>query len=167
MILVAFDPGLRNTGWGIIDSTNSQISYIGSGNIKTDSKKPIETRLLQINQYIEELMSRHNPESVAIEESLLGKSPKSAILLAHARGAIILSLASNGLSIHQYSPRHVKLSVTGKGNAKKEQVEFMIQKLLPRAKIKSHDEADALAVAVCHAHHVTSPQYMNLQNIKP
>lgn len=162
MIFAAFDPGLRNTGWGVINSINSRLSYISSGCIKTDSKQPIENRLLQINQSIEEIISKHNPQSVAIEESLVGKSPKSAILLAHARGAIILSVAKSGINIHQYSPKQVKLSVTGNGNAKKEQVEFMIQKLLPRANVKSHDEADALAVAICHAHVASSPHFILL-----
>ena len=153
-MIAGFDPGLQNTGWGIISSQNQRISYISSGSIPTNSTQPLATRLLHIQNTTLAILSEHKPYAAAIEDIFVGKSQKSAILLAHARGVIVASLAAHNLMPHPYAPAKIKKTVSGFGHADKQQIIFMIKHILPLSNVSSPDEADALAIAICHAHHI-------------
>ena len=153
MRIAGFDPGLRKTGWAVITQNYNQLSYVASGTIDVDSSETLALRLLTIRQHIASILQDYKPDSSAVEDMFVGKSSKSALKLAHARGVILCELSMFGLDVETYSPRSVKQTLTAHGNAQKEQVQFMIGQILPKAKPKTPDEADALAIAVCHAHH--------------
>lgn len=150
--VIGLDPGLRQTGWGVIESDGSRLSHIANGAISTDADRELGDRLVQLKQGIEEILAAHLPAEAAVEETLANRNPSSTLKLGMARGVALLVPSLSGLPVTQYLPMIVKKAVVGTGHAKKEQVAMMVERLLPGCTIASADSADALAVAICHAH---------------
>lgn len=153
--IIGIDPGLRNTGWAIIEVHTGSIKLIDLGVITTNSSDDISTRLLYLHNDLQSILNVHNPKHAAIEDTYVNKNFSSSLKLSHARAAAILSLSIAGLSPVEYPAKTVKKAVVGAGNAEKEQVLKMLSYLIPDLrKITKYDSADALAVAVCHANHL-------------
>jgi crossover junction endodeoxyribonuclease RuvC len=152
MIILGLDPGLGTTGWGVIRSLGSRLSHIGNGQIKTDAKMPLASRLLQLDHALSDIVRDYAPDAVAVEEVFVNKNPQSTLKLGQARGVCLLGAARSGVSVHEYATRLVKKAVTGVGAAEKQQVQTMLAILLPGVKLAGPDAADALAVAIAHAH---------------
>jgi crossover junction endodeoxyribonuclease RuvC len=150
MIILGIDPALTQTGWGIISSYKNSLSFIACGTIKTDAKQPLDVRLHHIYQSISQVIQIYKPDEVAIEETFVNNNAVSSLKLGHARGVLMLSAAVAGLKISEYASTSIKKTVVGVGRADKNQVGVMMKYLLPKAVIKNADEADALAVAICH-----------------
>ncbi len=150
--LVGFDPGLRKTGWGIIDVEGSRLSHVANGVVKTDSELSLAERLVQLYDGLSQVIIDWQPVSAAVEETFVNKNPNSTLKLGQARGISLLVPALAGLPVSEYSPNHIKKTVVGAGHAGKEQVKAMLGILLPGVKINGEDAGDALAVAICHAH---------------
>ena len=151
--LLGLDPGLQRTGWGLVDSEGTRISHVANGVIATSSKAPLADRLLELHQGLIAVLADWQPHSVAVEETFVNKNPTSTLKLGQARGVVMLAGALQGLSVAEYTPNHVKKAVVGVGHADKAQVDAMVRILLPGVKINGADAADALAVAIAHAHH--------------
>jgi crossover junction endodeoxyribonuclease RuvC len=150
-IILGIDPGLTKTGWGVIKVDSSVISYVASGTIKSSSDQNIFLRLNNLHKFITEVMSIYKPSEAAIEKTFVNKNPLSSLKLGQARGALMLSLSMREcLDVKEYASTEVKKAVVGVGRADKRQVSYMVKMILPRVNIKSEDEADALAVAICH-----------------
>lgn len=162
MRLLGLDPGLRITGWGVIDWDGNRMRYVADGAIKTDSKLSLSERLVQLYEGIELVINRFGPLEAAVEETFVNKNPNSTLKLGQARGVVMLTPALAGLSVAEYTPNQVKKTVVGAGHAQKEQVQMMVKTLLPGAKIDTPDAADALAVAICHAQHRNTPDKWGL-----
>ena len=150
------DPGLRITGWGVIEVKRNKLFGIASGVIKTNNNDNISSRLNDIYENMLNCISIYKPSECAIEETFVNKNPNSALKLGHARAAAMLSIAQSSLEVSEYAPNKVKKAVVGVGHADKNQIQSMIQLLLSGIKVNTSDEADALAVAICHAHHRNS-----------
>ena len=153
MKIIGIDPGLVQTGFGIINVSDYEVSLIDYGIIKPDPKDSLSKRLLTIYNDVCEITSNYNPQIFAIEEVFYGKNVKSAMRLGQARGAAMVAAASKEIPIYEYSARKVKQSVTGNGNAHKSQIQFMVKsKLNMEHNPEPVDAADALAIALCHEH---------------
>jgi crossover junction endodeoxyribonuclease RuvC len=153
MIILGLDPGLGTTGWGVVRSEGSRLTHIANGQIKTDAKAPLADRLAFLDTALAAVIADHAPETAAVEEVFVNDNPQSTLKLAHARGVALLGCARAGLTVAEYAPRLVKKSLVGTGAAAKEQVQAMLRILLPGVKPAGPDAADALAVAITHAHH--------------
>lgn len=154
--IIGLDPGLRRTGWGIIESDGVRLSYVASGVITSDGDEELATRLAELYQGILSVITAHGPVEAAVEETFVNENPRSTLKLGQARGMALLAPAMKGLPVAEYTPNLIKKSVVGAGHAEKHQIQAMIGFLLPRAKFESADEADALAIAICHASHRAS-----------
>jgi crossover junction endodeoxyribonuclease RuvC len=153
MRILGIDPGSGSTGYGIIDTDGSQHRAILYGVIKTNSKRPFHERLLKIHSDLAEILSREKADIMAVEEVFHATNVQSALRLGHARGVALLVAAQHGLDVCEYSPLEIKNAVVGYGRAEKTQVQAMVRLLLNLPEIPSpNDAADALAVAICHAH---------------
>lgn len=152
--ILGIDPGLRHTGWGLIEKTGSRLSWIAHGTISVDPKLPMSERLGGIFEAVGELARYHQPQFAGVEETLVNANPRSALKLGQARGAAMAALAMAGLPVSEFAPRKIKLAIVGTGTADKTQVGFMVKRLLPRAEKMGEDAADALACAICTAHHL-------------
>lgn len=161
MIILGLDPGLGTTGWGVISADGNRLSHIANGQIKTDSKAPLATRLLMLDAALTDLILEHKPDGAAVEEVFVNANPQSTLKLGQARGVALLGAARSGMEVGEYAARLVKKSIVGVGNASKDQIHAMITRLLPGAKIAGADAADALAVAITHAHHMASARKFN------
>ena len=150
-IILGVDPGSRTTGFGIIRAEGRHIEYLDSGCIRV-GQKPMAERLQIIFHSLATLIGEYRPEEFAIEQVFMARNPDSALKLGQARGAAIVSAANSGLAVHEYSARQVKQAVVGKGGADKAQVQHMVQALLALSRKPQEDAADALAIAMCHAH---------------
>ena len=149
--IISVDPGLNNTGFGILDYKGSKIKVVAYGLITPPSKESIPHRLEYLNSHMNDLIDKFKPMSMAIEDSFYSQNVKSAILLGQARGVLLLSAASRGISSMVYAPRKIKQSVTGSGSSSKKQVKYMVEKILDIDKsISSLDITDALAIGLCH-----------------
>ncbi len=155
-LILGLDPGLGTTGWGLIRAEGNRLSHIANGQLKTDAKAPLPRRLAHLDAMLAALVADHAPDGAAVEEVFVNSNPQSTLKLAHARGVAICAVARAGLEVGEYAPRLVKKAVVGTGTAEKAQVHAMITRLLPGAKIAGADAADALAVAICHAHHLAT-----------
>jgi len=153
MIILGLDPSLTCTGWGIIRADGNRISHIANGQIKTDAKAALPDRLAHLDTVLAAVISDHNPACAAVEEVFVNDNPQSTLKLAHARGVVLLGCARGGLFVSEYAPRFVKKAIVGTGGAAKEQVQAMVRILLPGVTLAGADAADALAVAIAHAHH--------------
>lgn len=156
MLIIGFDPGLGCTGWGVIAAEGNRLSHVANGQIRTDPKAALPARLVRLDEALTEVLDAHRPAAAAVEEVFLNENPQSTLKLGQARGVILLAAARRGLDVGEYAPRLIKKAVVGVGGAEKVQVHAMIQRLLPGVKVAGADAADALAVAVTHAHHLAS-----------
>ena len=154
--LLGLDPGLGTTGWGIIQAEGNRLSHIANGQLKTNTAAPLPERLADLARQLETLIAEHAPEAAAVEEVFVNKNPQSTLKLGQARGVVLMCAARAGIAVGEYSPTLVKKAVVGTGGAEKAQVHAMVSRLLPGAKIAGPDAADALAVAITHAHHLAS-----------
>lgn len=152
MIILGIDPGLGTTGWGVIRSEGNRLSHIANGQIKTNAKAALPSRLLELDTALAAVITDYDPDSAAIEEIYVNKNPQSTLKLVQARGALLLGIARAGLSVGEYAPRLIKKAIVGTGAAEKAQIDAMVQRLLPGVQIAGPDAADALAVAITHAH---------------
>ena len=150
---LGIDPGLRNTGWGVIETRSNQLTPVADGRIVTKDNKPLADRLLQIFNGLEMVIDTFKPAEVAVEETFVNVNAASTLKLGQARGVAMLVPAKFGIQVAEYSPNKIKKSVVGTGHAAKEQVQMMVRMLLPGCLSDTMDAADALAVAICHAHH--------------
>ena len=156
MRVLGLDPGLRVTGWGIVDAEGSRLRHVADGVIKSDDRLTLAERLTQLHRGVLDVIAQWMPEEAAVEETFVNKNPESTLKLGQARGAVLLAPALSGLMVGEYAPASVKQAVVGTGRAAKEQVGVMVRTLLPGCLVKSPDAADALAVAICHAHHLNT-----------
>ncbi len=152
--ILGIDPGLRHTGWGIIEQAGARLIHVAHGVIQAETDLPMSERLGQIFEAVGELARHYEPGAAGVEETIVNANPRSALKLGQARGAAMAALAMAGVPVSEYAPRQIKLAVVGTGTADKEQVKFMVQRLLPRAGEMKLDAADALACAICTAHHL-------------
>jgi crossover junction endodeoxyribonuclease RuvC len=151
--ILGIDPGLRRTGWGMIAIAGSRLSFVACGSLTTDDKAALAARLLAIHDGLTAIIKAHAPDEAAVEATFVNKDAVATLKLGQARGIAMLVPAIAGLPVAEYAPNLVKKTIVGAGHGEKAQVRMMISVLLPRADPRSEDAADALAIAVCHAHH--------------
>lgn len=154
--ILGLDPGLGTTGWGLIQADGNRLSHIANGQLKTDTSAPLARRLATLAEQLEALIAEHRPDAAAVEEVFVNANPQSTLKLGQARGVVIMTAARAGINVGEYAARLVKKAVVGVGNAEKAQVHAMVARLLPGVKIIGPDAADALAVAITHAHHLAT-----------
>lgn len=157
MRLLGLDPGLRRTGWGVIEAEGNRLSHVANGTVVVNSDLPMSERLKQLYEGIAAMIADHGPEEAAVEETFVNRNPRSALSLGFARGVALLAPARAGIAVSEYSANRVKKTVVGAGHADKRQIAMMVRTLLPGSAPNGGDAADALAVAICHAHHRTAP----------
>ena len=151
--IIGIDPGLRNTGWGIVESQGSSLRFVAAGTVKSDAKTDLASRLCQLHDGLSEIVHSHTPHEAAVENTFVNKDAGATLKLGQARGIAMLVPARAGLKVAEYAPNAVKKAVIGVGHGDKTQIKLMVGMLLPKAVWDSDDAADALAIAICHAHH--------------
>jgi crossover junction endodeoxyribonuclease RuvC len=156
LILIGLDPGLGTTGWGVIAADGNRLSHVANGQIKTDTAMALADRLVVLHDALADLLIQYRPDGAAVEEVFVNVNPQSTLKLGQARGVVLLAAARSGIMVGEYSAKLVKKAVVGTGGAEKAQVHAMVSRLLPGTKIAGADAADALAVAITHAHHLAS-----------
>lgn len=161
MRVLGIDPGLEKTGWGIVDAQGARLKFVAAGVIRTAPTDGMGIRLLKIDTGLAEMLAIWHPEAAAIEETFVNKNAASSLKLGQARGIGILAPTRYGIEVAEYSANLIKKSVVGAGHAAKEQIGMMIKVLLPSCGELTADAADALAVAICHAHHAQSSQMIH------
>src|SRR6185312_6736625 len=154
--LLGLDPGLRHTGWGVVDVAGNRLSHVAAGVVHSRDGEKLATRLVDLFRQLNGVLDRFAPDEAAVEETFVNKNPASTLKLGVARGVVLLAPAERGLKVSEYSTNLVKKSVVGAGHAEKTQIQLMVRRLLPGCAIDSADAADALAVAICHAHHANT-----------
>ena len=154
--ILGLDPGLGTTGWGLIQADGNRLSHIANGQLTTKTSAALPQRLADLGNQLEALIREQRPDSAAVEEVFVNANPQSTLKLGQARGVVIMVAARAGMHVGEYAARLVKKAVVGTGGAEKAQVHAMVARLLPGAKIAGPDAADALAVAITHAHHLAS-----------
>jgi crossover junction endodeoxyribonuclease RuvC len=159
-LIIGLDPGLGTTGWGLIAASGNRLSHVANGQIRTDTKADLPRRLVALHDALAALIEAHRPDGAAVEEVFVNENPRSTLKLGQARGVVLLAAAARGIEVGEYAPSLVKKAVVGTGGADKAQVHAMVQRLLPGAMIAGADAADALAVAITHAHHLASRRAM-------
>lgn len=151
--IIGIDPGLRRTGWGVIETDGVRLMYVASGLVTSPHDEPLAYRLRAIFEGISGVIRSFGPREAAVEETFVNDNPRATLKLGQARGMALLAPAMAGLKVAEYPPNLIKKAVVGAGHAEKQQIQAMIGFLLPKAKFESADEADALAIAICHANH--------------
>lgn len=151
--IIGVDPGLRRTGWGIIDVLGNALTFVACGTVTSDEKADLASRLCQLHDGLSAVLHEFMPHEAAVEATFVNKDPVSTLKLGQARGIAMLVPAQAGLRVAEYAPNAVKKSVIGVGHGEKAQVQMMVKVLLPKANFKGADAADALAIAICHSHH--------------
>ena len=151
--IVGIDPGLRRTGWGIVESQGSRLSFVAAGTILPSDREPLAVRLRAIHDGLTAVLRDYAPDEAAVEATFVNRDAAATLKLGQARGVAMLAPALAGLAVAEYAPNVVKKSVVGAGHAEKPQIRMMVARLLPRAVFDTDDSADALAIAICHAHH--------------
>ena len=151
--ILGIDPGLRRTGWGVIESEGNRLTFIGCGSVEPPNDLSLSNRLLAIHEGLAAVLGDFRPDEAAVEQTFINKDGAATLKLGQARGIALLAPAQRGLRIAEYQPNVVKKTVTGTGHGEKGQIQAMIGYLLPKARFESADEADALAIAICHASH--------------
>jgi len=152
VLIIGLDPSLSCTGWGIIAKSGNRLSHIANGQVKTDAKLSLPERLVILDRELTDVILHYRPDCGAVEEVFVNKNPQSTLKLGQARGVCLLALARAGLDVSEYATRLVKKAIVGTGGAEKAQVQAMLGVLLPGVKLAGADAADALAVAIAHAH---------------
>lgn len=156
MRVLGIDPGLRHTGWGVIEMAGNRLTHVANGRISSDGDLSTAERLTQLHDGLMAAIEAWAPLEAAIEETFVNQNPASTLKLGQARGVAMLAPARRNLPVAEYAANAIKKSVVGAGHADKAQIQMMVQRLLPGVKFESPDAADALAVAICHAHHMQS-----------
>ena len=151
--IIGIDPGLRRTGWGVIESDGVRLSYVASGHVVSTQTEDLAFRLREIYEGLWGVLTSYRPQEAAVEETFVNENAKATLKLGQARGIAMLAPSMKGIRVAEYTPNLIKKTVVGSGHAEKKQVQVMIGFLLPKAKFESADEADALAIAICHANH--------------
>jgi crossover junction endodeoxyribonuclease RuvC len=163
MRVLGLDPGLRHTGWGIIDVFGNRLVHVADGVIHPAADQPLASRLVSLFRQITAVVERFRPDEAAVEETFVNRNPSSTLRLGVARGVVLLAPAECGLPVAEYSANFIKKAVVGAGHAEKSQVQLMVRRLLPGCDGGEPDAADALAVAICHAHHATAQRLLGAQ----
>jgi len=151
--ILGIDPGLRRTGWGVIEAEGNRLVFVACGSVEPPEELPLSNRLLAIHEGLAAVLSDHRPDEAAVEQTFVNKDAVSTLKLGQARGIAMLAPAMFGISVAEYAPNQIKKTVVGAGHADKNQIAMMLKILLPKAAPPSADAADALAVAITHAHH--------------
>jgi crossover junction endodeoxyribonuclease RuvC len=155
--IIGIDPGLRRTGWGVVEVVGNALSYVACGSVAPDPEAEMGMRLAALRVGLSAVLARHRPHEAAIEETFVNADPRAALKLGQARGIALLVPAEAGLPVAEYAPNLVKKSIVGAGRGEKAQVRMMVGVLLPKARPETDDAADALAIAITHAHHRLAP----------
>lgn len=155
--IIGIDPGLRRCGWGVIETQGNRLAYVACGTITPPVGGPLARRLVALHEELRAVLEAHAPHEAAIEETFVNQGARSALQLGQARGVALMTPALLGLPVGEYAANLVKKSVVGTGHADKAQIQLMVRTLLPTADFRGADAADALAIAICHAHHRTAP----------
>jgi crossover junction endodeoxyribonuclease RuvC len=150
--ILGLDPGLSAMGWGVIEVSGSRLGHVAHGMITTKPASGLGVRLMLLHRALVEIIQSHAPTAIAVEQAFVARDPQAALKLGHARAVALLAAAQAGLEIAEYAPNHIKKCVVGAGHAGKEQVQFMVKRLLPACGVTQADAADALAAAIAHAH---------------
>lgn len=156
--IIGIDPGLRRTGWGVIEAIGNSLRFVASGTVRSDEKAALAARLCQLHDGLVDVMRRHEPEEAAVENTFVNRDASATLKLGQARGVAMLVPALGGLTVAEYAPNAVKKAVIGVGKGEKGQIVMMVKVLMPKATFDTEDAADALAIAICHAHHRQSAQ---------
>ncbi|MDN2582546.1 crossover junction endodeoxyribonuclease RuvC [Aquibium sp. ELW1220] len=151
--IIGIDPGLRRTGWGIVEACGNSLRFLGAGTIRSDDKADLASRLCQLHDGLAGIVHAERPDEAAVEQTFVNKDATATLKLGQARGVAMLVPALAGLPVSEYAPNAVKKTVIGVGHGDKRQIHMMVKVLMPRASFDSDDAADALAIAICHAHH--------------
>lgn len=157
--IIGIDPGLRRTGWGVVESLGNSLRFVASGTVRSDDKADLASRLCQLHDGLAEVLHFHMPHEAAVEATFVNKDATATLKLGQARGIAMLVPARAGLRVAEYAPNAVKKSVIGVGHGDKKQIHMMVKVLLPKATFDTDDAADAIAIAICHAHHRHSPAW--------
>ena len=165
--IIGIDPGLRRTGWGIVEAEGSRLIYVASGLITSDAEDDLAYRLRSIYEGLVGVIASFAPHEAAVEETFVNKDARATLKLGQARGMALLAPALKGLRIAEYQPNVIKKAVTGTGHGEKRQIAAMIGFLLPKARFDGADEADALAIAICHASHRASARALAARTVRP
>jgi crossover junction endodeoxyribonuclease RuvC len=158
MRIIGFDPGLRHTGWGVIEAEGNRLAYVADGTISASTNGGMAARLRELHDGLVAVLKEFGPHEAAVEETFVNRNPESTLKLGQARGVVLLAPALFGVPVAEYSANRIKKSVVGAGHAAKAQVQMMVSSLLPGCSFSSPDAADALAVAICHAHFAQTRQ---------
>lgn len=151
--IIGIDPGLRRTGWGVIESEGSALRFLASGTVTSAGKADLAARLMQLYHGLDDVLAMHKPDEAAVEATFVNKDAKATLKLGQARGIAMVVPALAGLDVAEYAPNQVKKTVIGAGHGDKVQIRMMVKLLMPKAVFDTDDAADALAIAICHAHH--------------
>jgi crossover junction endodeoxyribonuclease RuvC len=151
--ILGIDPGLRRTGWGVVESAGNRLAFIGCGSVATDDHASLAARLLTLHEGLVRVIDEFRPDEAAVEATFVNKDASATLKLGQARGIALLVPAQAGVAVAEYSPNLVKKTIVGAGHAEKVQIRVMVGMLLPKADPQSDDAADALAIAITHAHH--------------
>jgi len=154
--ILGIDPGLRRTGWGLVEADGNRLIYVACGSVETSERAALGDRLVVIHDGLAQVIEQYRPHEAAVENTFVNANAVATLKLGQARGIAMLVPAKAGLVVAEYAPNVVKKTVVGAGHGEKAQIRMMIGVLLPKADPQSEDAADALAIAVCHAHHRTS-----------
>ncbi|MER8711396.1 crossover junction endodeoxyribonuclease RuvC [Mesorhizobium sp. M1295] len=157
--IIGIDPGLRRTGWGIVESLGNSLRFVASGTVRSDDKAALAVRLCQLHDGLAEILHATMPHEAAVEQTFVNKDAAATLKLGQARGIAMLVPARAGLAVAEYAPNAVKKAVIGVGHGDKKQIHMMVKVLMPKATFDTDDAADALAIAICHAHHRQSIAY--------
>jgi crossover junction endodeoxyribonuclease RuvC len=156
--IIGVDPGLRRCGWGVIETSGNRLTYVASGTVTPPLEGTLAERLAELFAGLGDVLDRFLPHEAAVEETFVNSGARSALILGQARGVALLAPAVRQIEVSEYATNLVKKSVVGTGHAEKSQIQLMVKTLLPTADFKGADAADALAVAICHAHHRVANQ---------
>ena len=163
--ILGIDPGLRRTGWGVITCEGNKLVFLACGSVETHERAALAERLVAIHDGLVKVVEEFTPDEAAVESTFVNRDGAATLKLGQARGIAMLAPAMKGLKVAEYTPNLIKKSVTGTGHGDKRQIQAMVGFLLPKAKFESADEADALAIAICHANHRNSPQALALARL--
>ena len=151
--IIGIDPGLRRTGWGVVETLGNQLRFVAAGTVRSDEKQALAVRLCQLHDGLVAVIRDMTPMEAAVEQTFVNKDASATLKLGQARGVAMLVPAMAGLAVAEYAPNAVKKAVIGVGHGEKRQIHMMVRVLMPRATFDTDDAADALAIAICHAHH--------------
>ncbi|HTQ15274.1 MAG TPA: crossover junction endodeoxyribonuclease RuvC [Rhizomicrobium sp.] len=154
--ILGLDPGLARMGWGVIAVSGSRLEHVAHGVLSSDAKASLGLRLMVLHRALADVIAELAPGAIAVEQAFVAKDPSAALKLGHARAVALLAAAQAGLDIAEYAPNQIKKCVVGAGHAGKEQIQMMVRRLLPAARVEQADAADALACAIAHAHYATT-----------